>query len=110
MGPNQRYPGYCVLLCKIKEASELSDLPPEFRADFLADMARMAEAIQSVTDCYKLNYEALGNVCHHLHWHVFPRYADDPERLKPIWMVDEVIPYDEATHGSIRREIGEALG
>jgi diadenosine tetraphosphate (Ap4A) HIT family hydrolase len=33
-----------------------------------------------------LNYELLGNQVPHLHWHLFPRYRDDPEALKPVWL------------------------
>jgi diadenosine tetraphosphate (Ap4A) HIT family hydrolase len=39
----------------------------------------------------KLNYELLGNPHPHLHWHIFPRYADDPMPNKPIWNVDEAL-------------------
>ena len=30
---------------------------------------------------HKLNYELLGNQVPHLHWHLFPRSPDDPDRL-----------------------------
>ncbi|MEI7686422.1 MAG: HIT domain-containing protein, partial [Planctomycetota bacterium] len=34
----------------------------------------------------KLNVESLGNQVPHLHWHLFPRRADDPDRLKAVWL------------------------
>ena len=33
----------------------------------------------------KLNYELLGNSVPHLHWHLIPRYSDDPMRTVPVW-------------------------
>ena len=33
-----------------------------------------------------MNYELLGNQVPHLHWHLFPRYAHDPDVLKPVWL------------------------
>ena len=33
----------------------------------------------------KLNYELLGNSVAHLHWHLFPRHADDPNPQWPVW-------------------------
>jgi diadenosine tetraphosphate (Ap4A) HIT family hydrolase len=32
-----------------------------------------------------INVAALGNVIPHLHWHVIPRYRDDPRWGAPIW-------------------------
>jgi diadenosine tetraphosphate (Ap4A) HIT family hydrolase len=43
----------------------------------------------SIARCFrphKLNYELLGNQVPHLHWHLFPRYRDDPEHLHPVWL------------------------
>jgi diadenosine tetraphosphate (Ap4A) HIT family hydrolase len=31
--------------------------------------------------------ESLGNVVPHLHWHIIPRYVDDPKWGAPIWQV-----------------------
>ena len=42
-----------------------------------------------VTKPLKLNYECLGNQEPHVHWHVFPRYAEDPMRLAPVWLRPE---------------------
>ncbi len=32
-----------------------------------------------------MNYELLGNTNPSLHWHVIPRYKDDPRWGQPIW-------------------------
>ncbi|MCE9558985.1 MAG: hypothetical protein K8R88_08540 [Armatimonadetes bacterium] len=63
---------------------------------------------------HKLNYEALGNQCHHLHWHVFPRYTDEPSPWEPVWKVmpEDFSPYnfDPAEHGDIILAIRAQLG
>lgn len=87
VGPWQFYSGYCLLASR-RHASELSQLGPD-RSAFLEEMALLAEAIESCFRPHKLNYELLGNVVPHLHWHIFPRYADDPERLQPVWLALE---------------------
>jgi diadenosine tetraphosphate (Ap4A) HIT family hydrolase len=49
----------------------------------------LARAVEECFRPHKLNYELLGNQVPHLHWHVVPRYADDPDRLDPIWLALE---------------------
>lgn len=83
LGPWQHYAGYCVLVSRA-HASELSQLGP-MRAAFLLEMSLLAEAIENCFRPHKLNYELLGNQVPHLHWHLFPRSADDPDRLRPVW-------------------------
>jgi diadenosine tetraphosphate (Ap4A) HIT family hydrolase len=33
----------------------------------------------------KINLASLGNLVPHLHWHVIPRFGDDPHFPAPIW-------------------------
>jgi diadenosine tetraphosphate (Ap4A) HIT family hydrolase len=33
----------------------------------------------------KINLASLGNVVPHLHWHVIPRFSDDPHFPNPVW-------------------------
>lgn len=94
LGPWQCYTGYCVLVSR-EHATELSQLGPR-RAAFLDEMARLAEAIETVFRPYKLNYELLGNQVPHPHWHLFPRSADDPDRLRPVWFALEKADADPA--------------
>jgi diadenosine tetraphosphate (Ap4A) HIT family hydrolase len=35
-----------------------------------------------------MNYELLGNLVPHIHWHLVPRLATDPALRSPIWMVE----------------------
>ena len=107
LGSWQFYTGYCVLVSR-QHATELSQLGAT-RAAFLEEMAILAEAIESCFRPHKLNYELLGNLVPHLHWHLFPRSADDPDRLRPVWFATDRAERDPAEKtrletGSVSRE------
>jgi diadenosine tetraphosphate (Ap4A) HIT family hydrolase len=105
LGPWQAYRGYCLLVSR-KHATELSGLPPEERRAFLEEMCLLARAIEEAFRPRKLNYELLGNHVPHLHWHLFPRYADDPEHLKPVWLALDRADRDEAERRRLLGDVG----
>lgn len=84
LGDHQLYPGYCLFLCK-NHVRELPELEDDSCRLFLWEMSRLAGAIIAACGPRKLNYEMLGNQDAHLHWHLFPRYPDDPHPLRPVW-------------------------
>jgi len=90
IGDHQYYTGYTLFLCK-RHVGELHELDPGFRAQFLQEMSDVAYAVYKTVQPHKLNYELLGNAYPHLHWHIFPRYNDDPHVNMPIWVVDKTI-------------------
>jgi diadenosine tetraphosphate (Ap4A) HIT family hydrolase len=95
LGPWQYYHGYCLLVSR-RHATELSQLSAEDRRAHLDEMCRLADTLQACFRPRKLNYELLGNQVPHLHWHLFPRYAADPEHLKPVWLALDRAERDEA--------------
>ena len=84
LADNQYYPGYTIFAAK-RCVPELHELPPDERATFLGEMATVAEAVWRAFAPRKLNYELLGNGVPHLHWHIIPRFADDPMPEWPAW-------------------------
>ncbi len=84
LGDSQFFRGYCLFLCKTP-ATEIHQLARVSRTRFLEEMSQLAEAVQKATRPLKLNYELLGNVAHHMHWHIFPRRATDPDPKAPVW-------------------------
>lgn len=86
LGESQFFRGYCLLLCR-QPVADLEELDADFRAQFLADMARLSAAVSRVVKPHKINLESLGNVVPHLHWHVFPRQLSEAEPTKPVWLV-----------------------
>jgi diadenosine tetraphosphate (Ap4A) HIT family hydrolase len=84
LGEHQFFRGYSVLLSK-EPAIELHELSPAMCEVYLREMSQLARAVAQVVRPHKLNYECLGNVVHHLHFHVFPRQLTDPDPTAPVW-------------------------
>ena len=77
MGERQVLTGYCLLLPD-PVVPHLNALPPELRAQFLADMALVGDALLALTAGLRINYAIFGNVDPALHAHVFPRHPRNP--------------------------------
>jgi diadenosine tetraphosphate (Ap4A) HIT family hydrolase len=84
LGDVQYYEGYTVFVAK-RCVGELHELLAAERDEFLHEMALVAEAVFEAFQPRKLNYELLGNGAPHLHWHLFPRGADDARPSGPVW-------------------------
>jgi len=100
LGTHQFYRGYCVLISR-QHARELSGLADEVRRAYLDEMCLLARAIERGVRPHKLNYELLGNQVPHLHWHLFPRFKDDPDVLNPVWLALE----QAKTNPDLRRRL-----
>lgn len=96
IGDHQFFRGYSLLLCR-SHHSELHQLSPPARQSFLLEMSYVAEAVFRAFRPQKLNYELLGNSLAHMHWHIFPRHADDPWPQGPVWMIEDYINNREET-------------
>lgn len=84
LGNAQFYRGYCLLLAK-SHVNELHLMAPGEASGLFDEMLAVGHAITEVTRPLKLNYECLGNIEPHVHWHVFPRYESDAMRGGPVW-------------------------
>lgn len=84
LGDNQGTKGWCVLLLK-EHVEHLAELPLARQARVFEDVARVAAAQRRVFGPVRINYECLGNQVAHVHWHVIPRHADDPDPRNPVW-------------------------
>src|SRR5579875_2336252 len=87
IGDAQFLPGYCVLLTDTPGIDRLTDLPPDRRVAFLADIDVLAEAVERVCarrdpEFRRVNIAMLGNLDAFLHAHVIPRYNWEPEQFK----------------------------
>ncbi len=101
LGDYQFYEGYSLFLSK-SHVEELHMLK-EKRFEYLKEMAIVAEAVYNVFKPTKLNYELLGNTDKHLHWHIFPRYKNDPNPKSPIWVIDKKVRYAEQMKPSLSK-------
>jgi len=84
---HQGFEGWTVLLLK-DHVEHLAELSLARQAAIFHDVARVANAVRSVLSPRRINYECLGNVMAHVHWHVIPRYAApvDPDPKRPVWV------------------------
>jgi diadenosine tetraphosphate (Ap4A) HIT family hydrolase len=91
----------------------LNSLTAELRAQFLADMAALGDALLHVTAGERINYAIFGNVEPALHAHVFPRHSAEPEAARTLqpWALDwNAAPaYSEALHGELKRRLAARL-
>lgn len=112
MGERQVFAGYCLLLPD-PVVPHLNALGAESREQFLSDMARVGDAILTVTSALRINYAMFGNVEPALHAHVFPRFADEPAatRTAQPWAFDwSLAPeYSTEMHGELQRRIAARL-
>ncbi|MFP5408748.1 MAG: HIT family protein [Gammaproteobacteria bacterium] len=78
------HPGFLRVIAHA-HVKEMTDLPPDAR-QALMDVVFAAEAaLREVMAPDKVNLASLGNVVPHLHWHVIPRFADDPHFPNAVW-------------------------
>ncbi len=112
LGDPQITRGYCLLLPD-PVVTDLNALTGPDRHQFLADMARLGDAVLLVTGAERINYEILGNVEPALHAHVIPRHISEaPERRKQaVWLHDwsAAPPFGGDAHEKLRAALGAAL-
>lgn len=78
------YPGYCRVIWNA-HVREMSDLPARARAYLMTVVDLVERALRAQLRPDKINLAALGNRVAHLHWHVIPRFTDDPHFPDAIW-------------------------
>ena len=81
---DQFFPGYCLLFTR-QHHTELFHLSLDERQGVMEEVSRVAEALFNLYRPAKINYELLGNMVPHMHWHLVPRHRDDPFWPRPIW-------------------------
>jgi diadenosine tetraphosphate (Ap4A) HIT family hydrolase len=112
MAERQIFAGYCLLLPD-PVVAHLNVLEELERAQFLADMARVGDAVLAATGAVRINYALFGNVEPALHAHVFPRRADEAPGIRAAqpWALDwQAAPqYSPALHGELQGRIASHL-
>ena len=78
------YPGFCRVIWHAHVA-EFSDLPDGERDRLMRVVCATERAIRRVLAPDKVDVASLGNQVPHLHWHVIPRFSNDPQFPLPIW-------------------------
>ena len=81
-GPD--YPGFMRVIVHA-HVKEMSDLPAGEQQALMGVVFAAEAALREVMQPDKINIASLGNVVPHLHWHVIPRFEDDPHFPNPVW-------------------------
>lgn len=78
------YVGYCRVIWGA-HVKEMTDLAIDDREHLMHVVLAVESILREQLHPRKINLASLGNMVAHLHWHVIPRYADDPHFPLPIW-------------------------
>ncbi|MFO1204355.1 MAG: HIT family protein [Burkholderiales bacterium] len=78
------YPGFCRVIWHA-HIREMSDLAAQERGHVMAVVFEVEALLREVLNPDKINLASLGNLTPHLHWHVIPRWRDDPQFPGSIW-------------------------
>jgi diadenosine tetraphosphate (Ap4A) HIT family hydrolase len=112
MGERQVFAGYCLLLPD-PVVAHLNVLEAAERMQFLADMARVGDAVLAATGAVRINYAMFGNAEPALHAHVFPRRADEAPGIRTAqpWALDwQAAPlFSPDRHGELQGRIASYL-
>jgi len=78
------YLGFCRAIwnAHIREMTDLNDTD---RLRLMQVVFAVEAALRELLRPHKINLASLGNMTPHLHWHVIPRFEDDPHFPHPIW-------------------------
>jgi diadenosine tetraphosphate (Ap4A) HIT family hydrolase len=102
-----RFP-WLILVPRV-EATEIVDLAATDRTRLLDEIVIASTALRDVTQCYKLNVAALGNLVRQLHVHVIARFTTDAAWPKPVWGIGEAVAYKPADRDRLAGQILGAL-
>jgi diadenosine tetraphosphate (Ap4A) HIT family hydrolase len=107
LGENQGCRGWCVLVLR-EHIEHVDELAIPIQQAIFAEVALVARAIRAEFGPIRINYECLGNVVPHVHWHVIPRHADDPTPRQPVWGWSQEELRGELSHDD-RRKLASAI-
>jgi len=77
-------PGLCRVIWN-RHVAEMTDLSYSEREILMTIVFAVEEAMRQVMQPNKVNLASLGNQVPHLHWHIIPRYEDDPFFPDSVW-------------------------
>jgi diadenosine tetraphosphate (Ap4A) HIT family hydrolase len=107
VGDHQWHRGYSVVALK-EHVREPYELTPDAQREHFREVVRAAEALDKTFQPVKMNFSCYGNAEPHVHWHLVPRYADDPHPRKDPW--EDIARFGEKTiNAAEAREIAARI-
>lgn len=81
---HEPYAGYCRVVWN-DHVAEMSDLAVADRSALMDVVFTVEAVLREQLQPAKINLASLGNQMPHLHWHVIPRWHDDPTFPAAVW-------------------------
>ena len=78
------YPGTTRVVLN-RHVAEMTDLQEREQQRVMRAVLCVERVMRDTLNPDKVNLAALGNMVAHLHWHVIPRWKDDPHFPQAIW-------------------------
>jgi len=89
--------GYSIVVWRGRHVAEPTELGADEASQYWSEVLEAGRRLERQLQPAKLNYDVLGNSLPHLHTHVIPRYALDPN---PGWP----FPFPEGEPGRVDEE------
>lgn len=103
-----RYP-WCILVPRLEGLRDLHEVPAAHKTQLQQETDQISLLLASLTDAYKMNVAALGNMVEQLHVHIIARSRTDAAWPGPVWGVGAAQPYTEAQAGELLKKIRDGL-
>lgn len=81
---DERYPGFTRVIWN-DHVREMTDLAPEQRQALMSAVWLVELTQRTVLQPLKVNLAQFGNMVPHVHWHIIPRWENDPHFPDAIW-------------------------
>lgn len=81
----QTYRGYSLLKFRARHVTGIEQLTTDEYDAYMRDLKQAATAVFHAVKPDHMNYATLGNVIPHLHYHIIPRWENDPRWGAPVW-------------------------
>src|SRR4051812_45991450 len=78
------HPGFCRVILNAHQ-TEMTDLSDADRMQLMNLVFAVERSLRALLSPAKINLASLGNMVSHLHWHIIPRFADDPHFPNAVW-------------------------
>ncbi|WP_297571914.1 HIT family protein [uncultured Deefgea sp.] len=78
------YPGLCRVILNAHRV-EMSDLNSSERTQLMDIVWEVERIVRHCLKPHKINLASLGNMVPHVHWHIIPRWENDPHFPASIW-------------------------
>ncbi|MEY2865744.1 MAG: HIT family protein [Candidatus Methylopumilus sp.] len=78
------YKGYCRVEL-INHQKEMTDLDESLQFNIMRCVFKVEEILRKIFNPDKINLASLGNKTPHIHWHIIPRFKEDPHFPNSHW-------------------------